>query len=54
MLVPALLGRVAVLAIPGVWLLGTNVGHGQTCHVNAPRYNLQEDIVTWTMTIADG
>jgi hypothetical protein len=48
------LGRIAVLTILDLWLLGINVGHAQTCHVNSPRYNLQEDIVTWTMTIADG
>jgi hypothetical protein len=47
-------GRIAFRAIFGLWLLGTGVVNAQTCHTNAPRYDLQDDIVSWSMTIANG
>lgn len=47
-------GRIAFLTIFGLWLLGASVVNAQTCHTNAPRYDLQDDIVSWSMTIANG
>jgi len=45
---------IAFLIILGLWPLGGSAANAQTCHVAAPRYSLQDDIVTWSMTIDNG
>ena len=35
-------GRIAFLTIFGLWPLGASVVNAQTCHTNAPRYDLQQ------------
>ena len=42
---------IAFLIILGLWPLSGSAANAQTCHVAAPRYSLQDDIVTWSMTI---
>ena len=45
---------IAFLIILGLWPLSGGAANAQTCHVDAPRYSLQDDIVTWSMTIVNG
>jgi hypothetical protein len=45
--------QIAVVTMLGLWRLG-GVANAQTCHVDAPRYGLREDTVSWTMTIEKG
>jgi hypothetical protein len=46
--------RIAFLTILGLWPLSGSPANAQTCHMNAPRYSLSEDIVSWSMTIENG
>src|SRR5271154_373850 len=45
---------IAFLIILGLWQLSGSAANAQTCHVDAPQYRLQDDIVTWSMTIVNG
>ena len=54
MLVARFSHRIALLAILGLWPLSGSAANAQTCHMNAPRYSLSEDIVSWSMTIENG
>jgi Bacterial Ig domain len=46
--------RFAFRAILGLWVFGGSAATAQTCHVDGPRYSLQEDIVSWSMKIVSG
>ena len=46
--------RRIALTILGLWLLSAGAAKAQTCPVKASRYDLQEDIVRWSMTIVNG
>ena len=37
-----------------LWPFSGSITYAQSCHVDAPRYKLREDTVTWSMTIAKG
>lgn len=46
--------QLAFIAILGLSVFGGNAATAQTCHVDGPRYSLQEDIVSWSMSIVSG
>src|SRR5262249_43372168 len=47
--------QIALLIILGFWPLAAGAANAQQlCHVDAPRYRLQDDTVRWSMTIANG
>ena len=47
--------QIALLIILGLWSLTAGAANAQEqCHVDAPRYRLQDDIVIWSMTIVNG
>jgi hypothetical protein len=52
-MVAQFLRQIGPLTVLGIWLIG-DVAEAQMCHVRAPRYDLQEDIVSWSMTIGTG
>jgi hypothetical protein len=42
------------LTVLVLWLLNGQAAFAQSCLVDARRYNLRDDIVTWSMTMASG
>lgn len=47
--------QIALLIILGFWPLSADAANArQLCHVDTPRYRLQDDTVSWSMTIPDG
>jgi hypothetical protein len=46
--------RNAFLVVFVVWLLSGRVASAQSCLIDAPRYNLREDTVYWSMTVVSG
>jgi hypothetical protein len=46
--------RNAFLTVFILWLVSGRVASAQSCLVDAPRYNLAEDTVSWSMTTASG
>ena len=52
--IPSLTLRNTFLIILVLWLLSGSVASAQSCLVDAPRYNLREDTVSWSMTVVSG
>jgi hypothetical protein len=42
------------LTILGLWLLSSSGANAQMCRITAPRYSLQDDIVSWSIAIVNG
>jgi hypothetical protein len=55
MLVTDFSRQITLLIILGFWPLTASAANAQQlCHVDAPRYRLQDDTVSWSMTIVTG